>query len=152
MTLSGHSNNKGFTLTELMITVAIIGILAGIAVPLFLGQRTKAAQTEAITNLESIRLLEEQYFSENGSYRQVGGVATDGTLNYTTSGGAVTDGGIQTLLPNFRPGVNLLFNYQLFVETRTTAADSFRASATGKAGTIVEGNIFWINYRNEKSW
>lgn len=148
-------NNKGFTLTELMITVAIIGILAAIAVPMFLGQRTKAAQTEAITNLESIRLLEEQYFSENGCYRRVGGNCTNGTLTGVAA--------IQGLLPQFLPGTNLNFDYELRVVSQLPngadngVASHFIATATGRASIVLAdqatgANIFFINDRNEKSW
>ncbi len=48
-------NRKGFTLVELMIVVAIIGILAAIAIPNFLNFRLKAKTSEAKSNLGAIR-------------------------------------------------------------------------------------------------
>ena len=51
-----------------MIVVAIIGILAVIAIPAYVGQTKRAARTEAYTNLQTLRLLEEQNFAENGTY------------------------------------------------------------------------------------
>jgi type IV pilus assembly protein PilA len=50
--IKGH---KGFTLIELMIVVAIIGILAGIAIPNFLQYQLKAKTAEAQTNMQAIR-------------------------------------------------------------------------------------------------
>jgi prepilin-type N-terminal cleavage/methylation domain-containing protein len=61
-------NRRGFTLIELLITVAIIGILAVIAVPAYIGQQKNAARTEAFTNLQNLRLLEEQFMAEQGRY------------------------------------------------------------------------------------
>ena len=61
-------NKKGFTLIELLIVVSIIGILAMIAVPSFVGQGRKAARTEASTNLQNLRMLLEQKFADGGSY------------------------------------------------------------------------------------
>ncbi len=55
---------KGFTLIELMIVVAIIGILAAIAIPNFLKFQAKARQSEAKTNLASIATTEIAYFAE----------------------------------------------------------------------------------------
>ena len=58
----------GFSLTELMIVVAIIGILATIAIPNFLRYQAKAKQTEAKNNLVAIHTGEIAYFAENNGY------------------------------------------------------------------------------------
>ncbi len=66
--LSRLRNRKGFTLIELMIVVAIIGILAAIAIPNFLKFQAKSKQSEAKTNLKAIFTAETSYFGENNSY------------------------------------------------------------------------------------
>ena len=73
---------KGFTLIELMIVVAIIGILAAIAIPNFLKYQSKAKQTEAQTNLKGIFTGETAYFSDNSYY-----ATTFGGMNYQLAGG-----------------------------------------------------------------
>lgn len=71
---------KGFTLIELMIVVAIIGILAAIAIPNFLRYQAKSKQTEAKVNLKGIFTSEASYFSEANIYRgiKVAGFAPTG--------------------------------------------------------------------------
>jgi type IV pilus assembly protein PilA len=61
-------NKKGFTLIELMIVVAIIGILAAIAIPNFMNYQCKAKQTEAKSLLGSIRVAQEAYRAEWDKY------------------------------------------------------------------------------------
>jgi type IV pilus assembly protein PilA len=63
-----HTRRGGFTLIELMIVVAIIGILAAIAIPNFLRFQLKAKSSEGKTNLAAIRTAEESYFAEYGIY------------------------------------------------------------------------------------
>jgi len=59
---------KGFTLIELMIVVAIIGILAAIAIPNFLTYQMKSRQSEAKTNLQAIKTSEVAFQAERGCY------------------------------------------------------------------------------------
>jgi len=59
---------KGFTLIELMIVVAIIGILAAIAIPNFLTYQMKSRQSEAKTNLQAIKTSEVSFQAERGCY------------------------------------------------------------------------------------
>lgn len=61
-------NRRGFSLTELMIVVAIIGILAVIAIPNFLKYQARAKQSEAKTNLVAIHASEMAYFAEKNEY------------------------------------------------------------------------------------
>jgi len=63
-----HMRRGGFTLIELMIVVAIIGILAAIAIPNFLRFQLKAKSSEGKTNLAAIRTAEESFFAEYGVY------------------------------------------------------------------------------------
>ena len=61
-------DRRGFSLTELMIVVAIIGILATIAIPKFMTYQAKAKQTEAKNNLVAVHTGEIAYFAENNGY------------------------------------------------------------------------------------
>lgn len=61
-------NKKGFTLIELMIVVAIIGILAAIAIPNFMRFQAKSKQAEAKTNLGAIGTTAESWRTEEDTY------------------------------------------------------------------------------------
>ena len=61
-------NRKGFTLIELMIVVAIIGILAAIAIPNFLRFQAKSKQSEAKELLSTVYTAETAYFAEQNKY------------------------------------------------------------------------------------
>jgi prepilin-type N-terminal cleavage/methylation domain-containing protein len=59
---------KGFTLIELMIVVAIIGILAAVAIPAFMDYMKKSKKTEAALQLNKIGKNNKTYFITNASY------------------------------------------------------------------------------------
>lgn len=60
--------NKGFTLIELMIVVAIIGILAAIAIPNFMRFMSKTKRAEVKYNLEAIYKCEISWLGENSAF------------------------------------------------------------------------------------
>jgi len=62
------SETRGFTIVELTIVIATIGLLAAFAIPMFQNFQKKAKTVEAETALSEIKRLEEHYFSENLSY------------------------------------------------------------------------------------
>ena len=66
--------NSGFTLVELLIVVAIIGILAAIAIPQFAAYRAKAYCSAAKSDLANLAIAQEAYFTDFTAY--VGGSAT----------------------------------------------------------------------------
>ncbi len=60
--------NKGFTLVELMIVVAIIGIIAAIAIPNYMGFVSKTRRSEVKSNLDAIYRAEISYFGESDTF------------------------------------------------------------------------------------
>lgn len=58
----------GFTLTELVIAVGLVGLLAALAIPGFIRYQNKARRSEAFTNVSGIARAEKGYFAEEGVY------------------------------------------------------------------------------------
>ncbi len=78
----------GFSLIELMITLAVLGILTAIAFPAYQDQVRKSKRSDAIIALTTAAQLQERWFTQNGSYtndiNHIGGSASENG-NYTIS-------------------------------------------------------------------
>jgi type IV pilus assembly protein PilE len=66
--LPQHRNQSGFSLIELMIVLAIIGVLAGIAIPNYTEYVIKSKLVEAVAPLSDMRVKMERHFQDNRTY------------------------------------------------------------------------------------
>lgn len=121
MSMNLRKSKKGFTLIELMIVVAIIGILAAIAIPNFIRFQLKSKSSEGKVNLAAIRTAEEGYMAEFGSYVAAG--ASPAAPGGSSKAAFVDAGGFNTL--GWAPEGNVYFSYGVGVGTDNT----FTASA-----------------------
>jgi type IV pilus assembly protein PilA len=108
---AAEEREGGFTLIELLVVIIIIGILAAIAIPVFLNQRQKGYDAQAKSDLRNLATLEETYLTDNNVY----------TTNITTS---ITD---------FKASPNATTSV---VSVRGTgSADSYCLQSVSKSGT-----------------
>ncbi|MBK7023919.1 MAG: prepilin-type N-terminal cleavage/methylation domain-containing protein [Sulfuritalea sp.] len=115
---------KGFSLIELMIVVAIIGVLAAIAMPNYNQYVTRSRITEGVAGLSDARVRMEQYFQDNRFYN------TDGTAATTCAASVVVPA-----TANFTYSCLASANGQAYVWTATGIG-----SMTGFSYTINQVN------------
>jgi type IV pilus assembly protein PilA len=76
----GIRHNQGFTLIELLIVIIIIGILAAIAIPMFLGQRDKAKEAAVKGGVHNIELGIASYAVDHGDVYPDTGTVSKATM------------------------------------------------------------------------
>lgn len=113
---------NGFTLIELMVTVAILGIIAGIAYPSYSSYAQKGRRSEAISKLLELQMAQERYRVKQAaptyastlnallgsgtltttyySYALSGATTTEFTFTATATGAQATDTGCATIVIN----------------------------------------------------
>ena len=90
--INKHRDEAGFTLIELLVVVIIIGILAAIAIPVFLNQRNSARLASVQSDLRNAAVEVETYYTQNQAYPATGALPADvevspnNTLTYTNNG------------------------------------------------------------------
>jgi type IV pilus assembly protein PilE len=84
-------NQKGFTLIEAIIAVALLGIIVAIAIPAYDNQKRKGFRTDAIKALTKAAQLQERWYSRTGSY----------TNDMSKLGGTTTENGKYTISITF---------------------------------------------------
>lgn len=65
------NREAGFTMVELLVVIMIIGILAAIAIPVYLGQRQKGHDASAQSDLKNAGTAEEEYLADYGDYADI---------------------------------------------------------------------------------
>jgi type IV pilus assembly protein PilA len=133
--MASLTDRRGWTLVELMIVVAVLGIVAAIAVPNFLRYQAQSRQSEAKSNLAGIFASEAAFFGENSrfsAFSEIGfslaGSAnryTYRTMRTTVAGGVVSAGPVEAL----NAGIG------------TPTADNMTVGAGG-AGAVSSGQGF----------
>ena len=144
-------NRKGFTLVELMIVVAIIGILAAIAIPNFLNFRLKAKTSEAKSNLGAIRSTQVAYFAEwntwvgSQNYVPVGGRTNNGSKVAWNNAGVNGSGSASRFsILGFSPEGQVFFDYNLEGTNYPADVNGFTAHAEGDLDADGGLSNYWI--------
>ena len=126
-------NHKGFTLIELMIVVAIIGILASIAIPSYRDYVIRSRLVDATNALSSMRARLEQHFQDNRSYATVGTFTTP-CASETAGSFAITCASNATTYTVTATGANTVAGFVYTVTQDGTQATTGTLSGWGGAG------------------
>jgi prepilin-type N-terminal cleavage/methylation domain-containing protein len=82
--------DDGFTLIELLVVVIIIGILAAIAIPVYLNQRQRAYDAGAKQDLRVLAQFEETYLTSSSTYVDLAALDADGEVMVPTKNDTIT--------------------------------------------------------------
>jgi type IV pilus assembly protein PilA len=133
--------STGFTLIELMITVAIIGIIAGIALPAYQEYTIRAKMSEVILAMASCRTSITELYQGGGSAPGAGnwGCESVNTTKYVASIATDDDGVVTATIQNVNINVNTKVVTMTPMATATTAASSATDLGTGLFGWLCGG-------------
>ena len=122
---------QGFTLIELMIVVAIIGILAAVAIPSYRDYTARAQVTEAVGLSSGFKTAAAEYYSDRGSFSALG--------NLTSLGNTIAGKYVQTMALQTKTGATLIINATF------KGAGSVAAPIATKIYTLAttDGGINW---------
>ncbi|MSQ72959.1 MAG: prepilin-type N-terminal cleavage/methylation domain-containing protein [Betaproteobacteria bacterium] len=130
---------QGFTLIEIMITVAIVGIIAAVALPSYNDYITRSKITEATAQLSDLRVKMEQWFQDNRSYKNAA----------ATGCGAIMPVSYTTGTPT---GPVKYFTYTCAAPTTQTYTISATGSVAGAGGdTSMNGFLYTITETNVRA-
>lgn len=125
------SAQRGFTIIELMIAVAIVGILASVAVPAYKDYVRRGQLPQAFAGLSGFRIKMEQYYQDNRRY---------GTA-------ACADGANAPAWNNFVDSGANGFTYSCALSEQ---GQGFKLTATGATGQAV-GHVYTLDHNNSKT-
>lgn len=130
---------RGFTLIEVMITVAIVAILAAVAMPAYTAYLRRGDLTSAFTGMTAYRVTLEQYYQDNRSYAN--GTACGGTAptvtHFALSCATTTSGYTITATGNGPRTTG--YNYTV-TEANTKATTSFAGATVTKTCWLLKGS------------
>jgi type IV pilus assembly protein PilA len=126
---SAEEKDQGFTLIELLVVIIIIGILAAIAIPVFLNQRKKGWDSQAKSDARNLATLQETYFTDANHYvvADLAGSSVAGLTDYKKSAN-VTD------VKNYGYATGETFGNPT-AATDAAAVDGFCIEVTSKSGS-----------------
>lgn len=135
--------NRGFTLIELMIAIAIIGILAGIAYPSYQSYLLRAKRSDGVVALNALQQAQERFRGSCRSYAtKLSSVATvcDRTLNIYSIKDAGANGSFEVLSPDG--------NYKAIITSADTQGYVLTATALGAQANDTECKYLILTVNN----